>query len=42
MSPLVEWMLFGLAVQLSTGAVVVINVVMSRIYESDESTARGE
>ena len=42
MSPLVEWLLFGLAVQLSAGAVVLINVVMSRIYEADAPIGRGE
>jgi len=41
MSP-VEWMLFGLAVQLSAGVVVLINVVLSRLQEADASTGGGE
>ena len=41
MSP-VEWMLFGLAVQLSAGVVVLINVVLSRLNQNDSSTVGGE
>jgi hypothetical protein len=39
---LLEWMLFGLAVQLSAGVVVLINVALSRLADSEASTGRGE
>jgi hypothetical protein len=37
-----DLLLFGLAVQLSAGAVVMINVVLSGIYESDAPTVTGD
>jgi hypothetical protein len=36
-----EWMLFALAVQLSAGVVVMINVVLSRLNESEASSTGG-
>ena len=41
MSP-VEWMLFGLAVQLSVGVVVLINVVLSRLQQAEAEPVGGE
>ena len=37
-----EVLAFGTAVQLSAGIVIVINVVLSRLNESDATTGRGE
>ena len=41
MNPM-ELLLFGLAVQLSAGVVVMINVVLSRLNEHERSTGGGE
>ena len=37
-----EVLAFGLAVQLSAGVVVLINVVLARLQEADASTGGGE
>jgi hypothetical protein len=37
-----ELMAFGLAVQLSAGVVVLINVVMSRLEQDEITKGRGE
>ena len=37
-----EVLAFGLAVQLSAGVVVLINVVLSRLAESEASTGEGD
>jgi hypothetical protein len=37
-----EVLVFGLAVQLSAGVVVLINVVMSRLEQDQITTGRGE
>ena len=38
----VEVLLFGTAVQLSAGVVVMINVALSRLEQADASTGGGE
>ena len=41
MSP-IELLAFGLAVQLSAGAVVLINVVLSRLQQAEAEESGGE